>query len=328
MATTSTTRRRFLAGAAAAALSGGLLPAHDPAVARLQPSDPAGAAAPPPKATDVRVPAGLQLQRLSPELAVVSGGGGNIAIHVRDECVLVVDAGIPARARDVTALIAQLAPDLASVQKILVNTHYHFDHVGANGLMARAGFTIVASAACRQRNTQRLVFDSLSVTLEPLESRALQTLLVPAGGLELAVPDRVRLLPIPPAHTDGDVAVLFDALNVLHTGDLLFNGMFPVIDPGVGGSLEGMIAALGRLLELTNPQTRVIPGHGPVGTPADLRRAMEMLEQVRERLTPFAQRGATPAEVIAARPLADLEPTWGRGVVNAEVFLRMAYRPR
>lgn len=315
-------RRRFLAGAAAAAVGGGWT--LTAARGRPQPAATPAAPAPvpPPPAP---LPAGLQLQQLGGHISVLSGAGGNIAVHVRNECVLVVDGGIPDRARDVVAVVAQLAPDTAPRQKWLVNTHYHFDHVGSNLPLAQTGFVVAGSAACRQRNTQRIVFDAFNVTLEPLPPLALQTLLVPDTGLELALPDRVRLLTFPPAHTDGDVVVVFEDDGILHTGDLLFSGMFPVIDRQVGGSLEGMIRATRRLLEMTDARTRIIPGHGPVGGRDDLRRSLEMLEQVRERLTPFARRGADVAEVVAARPLADLEPVWGRGVINAELFLRMAY---
>ena len=106
---------------------------------------------------------------------------------------------------------------------------------------------------------------------------------------------------------------------------MFFNGSFPVIDRGTGGSLAGMIGATQRLIDLVNPDTRIIPGHGPMATVADLRRTLAMLEDVRDKLAPFTARRATIDEVLAARPLADLDDTWGRGFLRSDIFTRMAY---
>lgn len=273
----------------------------------------------------VGAPAGLQFESLDKDLTVVSGAGGNIAVHLREECLLVIDSGLPNRAADVVAAVDRLSPDSGARQRLLVNTHYHFDHIGANLPMAQEGFVLVASVQCRARNSETRVFEQLGATLEALPPAARQTVTFGEEGLQLAVPDRVRLVKMPPSHTDGDVVVIFEEHGVLHTGDLFFNGAFPVIDPGVGGSLAGMIRVTGMLIEMADRQMRVIPGHGPMATVADLRRTLAMLEQVRDKLAPFAERSASLDEVLAAKPLADLDDTWGRGFLRSDVFTRMAY---
>lgn len=314
MTTTATTRRRFMAGAGAAGL--GLVASR--AIAQSQERAPNAARA-------IGAPVGLQFESLDPGLTVVSGAGGNIAVHVRDECVLVIDCGLPDRAAAVVQAVGQLAPDALRQQRLLVNTHYHFDHVGANLPMAQAGYALIASARCRARNSETIVFEPLGMTLEALPPAARQTIVFGDEGLQLAVPGRVRLVKMPPSHTDGDAVVIFEEHGVLHTGDLFFNGAFPVIDPVVGGSLAGMIRATGLLIEMADRRMRVIPGHGPMATAADLRRTLAMLEQVRDRLAPFADRNASLDEVLAAKPLADLDDTWGRGFLRSDVFTRMAY---
>jgi glyoxylase-like metal-dependent hydrolase (beta-lactamase superfamily II) len=130
---------------------------------------------------------------------------------------------------------------------------------------------------------------------------------------------------VPPAHTDGDSAVVFRQADVIHTGDLLFNGTYPVLDVPSGGRLSGMIAAADQLLAIAGPSTKIIPGHGNLATPADLRAFRDMLSTVRERVTPLVKAGKSADEVVAAAPLADLDAKWGQGFMKAPDFLRAVH---
>jgi len=134
--------------------------------------------------------------------------------------------------------------------------------------------------------------------------------------------DDVEAFRVPPAHTDGDAIVHFRRAGVVHMGDLFFNGMYPFVDLSSGGSFEGFIAAADRALAL-GEVTRIIPGHGPVGTRADLRAYRDMLVTVRDRVKPLVQAGKTPAEVVAAHPLADLDAKWGNGFMKPEKFVEI-----
>ena len=134
--------------------------------------------------------------------------------------------------------------------------------------------------------------------------------------------DDVEAFHVPPAHTDGDAIVHFRRAGVVHMGDLFFNGMYPFVDLSSGGSFEGFIAAADRALAL-GEGTRIIPGHGPVGTRADLRAYRDMLVTVRDRVKPLVQAGKTPAEVVAAHPLADLDAKWGNGFMKPEKFVEI-----
>jgi glyoxylase-like metal-dependent hydrolase (beta-lactamase superfamily II) len=131
---------------------------------------------------------------------------------------------------------------------------------------------------------------------------------------------------VQPAHTDGDVVVHFRTSNVVHAGDIYFNGSFPFIDLSSGGSVEGTIAAVDRILALANDRTRIIPGHGPVSGVAELRAYREMLATARDRVRAAIARGQTLQQLTAAHPLADLDATWGRGFINGDRFVRILYQ--
>lgn len=311
-------RRGFLLGVGAAATAVGLAGWGAPvAVARQNQPNAARAAG---------APAALEVIELDKDLKVVTGAGGNIAVHTSADSVFVIDAGVPNRAADVVAAVTAVAgASLAGGKKMLFNTHYHFDHVGANELMAAAGFTIVGSTNCRRRNGETIKLEDLGMTAEPLPERARQSVTFGDGGMSLYVPDEVRLVKFPASHTDTDAVAMFTKHNVLHTGDLFFNKWFPVIDRATGGSLEGMIAATKLLIGMCNPQTRIIPGHGVMAKVEDLVKTLAMLEEVKVKFAPFVAKKATIDEVLAAKPLASMDDAWGRGFLRSEVFTKMAY---
>jgi glyoxylase-like metal-dependent hydrolase (beta-lactamase superfamily II) len=137
--------------------------------------------------------------------------------------------------------------------------------------------------------------------------------------------DEVRIVHLEPAHTDGDSVVLFGEANVLHAGDVYFNGVYPFIDVNAGGSIDGMIAAVDRLLGFVRADTKIIPGHGPLSTPEELRAYRQMLVTVRDRVRALLKEGKTRDEVVAAKPTKDLDEKWGRGGMEPDVFTGVVY---
>jgi cyclase len=137
--------------------------------------------------------------------------------------------------------------------------------------------------------------------------------------------ETIHLTAVPPAHTDGDLIVHFTTLDVIHAGDLFTNGFYPNIDASSLGWIGGMIAAADHLLKLAGPKTRIIPGHGPIATPAELAAFRTMLVTVHDRLAPMLDAGKTLQEAIAARPTSDLDPTWAKGFFTGGMFTRIAY---
>ena len=137
--------------------------------------------------------------------------------------------------------------------------------------------------------------------------------------------EEIRLVPVPPAHTDGDVIVRFEKADVIHGGDLFFNGRYPFIDYSSGGWLGGMVAATKTISEMTTAKTRIIPGHGPLATPGDLRGYLAFLETMLERFTKLKNEGRTVDEVVAAAPAKEFDEKLGGGFLKPEQFVRITY---
>ncbi len=223
---------------------------------------------------------------LAGKLSLVSGAGGNIALLAGEDGSLVVDSGLADLATGTAAEIAKAGP-LA----MLVNTHWHFDHAGGNERLARAGARIVASENCRARLSAEQRIGSLEKVLvgmpavfPPAPPIARPTVTFTQETTLHLNGERIRLIPVAPAHTDGDVLVRFETANVLHMGDTFFHGFYPFIDYTSGGWIGGMVAATKVALTLTDSATRIIPGHGPVATQEELKGYITFLEMAHERL--------------------------------------------
>jgi glyoxylase-like metal-dependent hydrolase (beta-lactamase superfamily II) len=128
-----------------------------------------------------------------------------------------------------------------------------------------------------------------------------------------------------PAHTDTDIYVHFQKANVIQMGDTFFNGMYPYIDPGTGGKIDGMIAAADTILSLARNDTKIVAGHGPLGNKADLTKSRDMLVTARDRVQKLKSAGKSAQEAIAEKPFTDLDADWGQGIINSDQFVHVAY---
>ena len=137
--------------------------------------------------------------------------------------------------------------------------------------------------------------------------------------------DEIRVFHVDPAHTDGDSVIHFKKANVIHAGDVFFNGMYPFIDTSTGGNLNGMISAAKIILALATDETKIIPGHGPLATRADLEGYYEMLVTARDLIKEQVDAGKTRDEVIAAKPTASLDAAWGGGFLPPDMWVGIVY---
>jgi len=128
---------------------------------------------------------------------------------------------------------------------------------------------------------------------------------------------------VPRAHTDGDAIVHFTGSDVLHMGDVYFNGMYPFIDADSGGSIEGVVAACDVGLKLAGEATRIIPGHGPLSNRRELQTYRDMLADVAARMKKLVAEGKTVEQIVAAKVTADYDAKWGNGFIKAEKFSEM-----
>jgi glyoxylase-like metal-dependent hydrolase (beta-lactamase superfamily II) len=238
--------------------------------------------------------------------------GGNLGLLVGDDGIVLIDDGIPEVS---AATLAAVDAVIGAPPDFLINTHAHGDHTGSNHEYRGMGTTVLAHDNLRQA----LVDDEN----------------FPRSGLpELTFNDSVTfhlngqtayIFHIPSAHTSGDSAIHFTEANVLHTGDVLFNRIFPFIDIDGGGSLDGYIAGQQRMLGMIDDETTVIPGHGPLADKADLQAALDMLIDAQARVQALVDDGMSLDEVKAANPLAPYE-SWSWGFITTERMTETLYR--
>lgn len=264
----------------------------------------------------------ITTQKLAENLTLLSGPGGNVAVLNGPDGKIVVDTFLaPAWPRLKEALDGISGAPV----KYVIDTHWHFDHTDNNAALHGAGASIVAHENTKKRMSETHDLPVLGVHSDPSPAEALPTETFAAGHRMKGNGENLMLQHFAPAHTDTDIYVLFEKANVVHMGDTFFNGFYPYIDSGTGGKLSGMIAAVDKVLGLVSANTKIIPGHGPLGNKEDLTKFRAMLVTVRDRLQKLKAAGKTAEDVAAAKPLADLDATWGKGLLNTDQFTQVAY---
>lgn len=264
----------------------------------------------------------LQTMKLRDNLTMLYGPGGNmVALNGPDGKVL-VDSSFLTVAPKLKQALDNLGP---APLKILVNTHWHFDHTDGNSPMHAAGATIVAHENTRKRlsTPQDIKAFGMHFPPAPVEAWPQQTFV---DKLKLYFNnEELSLGYVPPAHTDTDILIRYEKENVLHMGDIWFNGMYPFIDVDSGGNINGMILAAGAGISLADADTKIVPGHGPMGDKSALIKYRDMLTIVRDRVKILKDAGKSADETVAAKPTADLDAAWGNGRMKPDFFVNIVY---
>lgn len=253
-------------------------------------------------------------------LYVLEGFGGNIGVSIGDDGVLLVDDQYDQLAEKNLAAIRRLTERPI---RFVVNTHWHGDHTGANAALRALDANVFGTdetrAAMERHNASQPPGADGSLLTPPIATFRDQLTFHINGQV-------VRVFKVRPAHTDGDAIVEFQPANVIHMGDTSFNGFYPFIDVANGGSIDGMITLHQEIYDLANDATVIVFGHGPNGARADLANYRAMLSTVRDRVAAALEAGTTLEALIAAEPLADLDPEWGDNLIKAPDLLRMVYQ--
>ncbi|MBL4821469.1 MAG: MBL fold metallo-hydrolase [Gammaproteobacteria bacterium] len=251
----------------------------------------------------------IQVHHVSGSYYYLEGAGGNIGLSVGADGVVMVDDQFAPLTDKIMAAIRTLNDGEI---RFVINTHVHGDHTGGNENLGRMGLLILARDEVRVRLSRQLPEVALPVLTYSND------ITIHVNGEE------VRVITVPPAHTDGDSYIYFTASDVLHAGDIFRTVAFPVIDRNNGGTLDGTIEALGLAVGLSGPNTKIVPGHGAVSSREDVMEFRDMVIDVKARVAPMVERGMSLEQILSADPTAPYNAKWGDparflGAVYAEL---------
>ncbi len=253
---------------------------------------------------------------------VLQGAGGNIGVSTGEDGVFMIDDQFAPLSKKIMAALGKLSDKPVSY---VLNTHWHGDHTGGNENFGDVGAVIVAHENVRKRLSTKQFMKAFGREVPAAPNAALPVVTFSKDVTFYFNDQTIQVMHQPAAHTDGDAIVMFKEANVLHMGDTFFNGFFPFIDQSSGGSVRGIIAATQVAIDAANDTTKIIPGHGPMGTKKDLIAYQQMLKDVRKAIGEQVERGRTRAQVLEANPLAEIGKQWGNGFMKTPVFTGIVY---
>jgi glyoxylase-like metal-dependent hydrolase (beta-lactamase superfamily II) len=264
----------------------------------------------------------IESTKLSDNLTLLTGPGGNVvALHGVDG-KLVVDTFTQLAWGRTKKAINNLGK---GPLKFAIDSHWHWDHTDNNANVRAAGATLIAHENTLKRMKETHDLDVINLHFDPAPENALPQRTFRESFQMNFSGEHVALGHFAPAHTDSDIYIHFQKANVLHMGDVFFNGIYSYIDRATGGSIGGMIAGTAKMLAMVDNNTKIVPGHGPLGNKADLRKFHDMLVTARGRVRKLKASGRSLEEAVAAKPFADLEADWGKGLLKGDAFTHVVY---
>ena len=264
----------------------------------------------------------IQRVTVTDNISMLVGNGGNIGLFTGADGTFLIDDQFAPLTEKILAAVKAAGGD---TPRFLMNTHYHFDHTGGNENLGNAGSLIIAQDNVRKLMSIETVIKAFNATIPAQPKNALP---VVTFGQDISLHfngETIHAVHMPNAHTNGDSVIFFENANVVHAGDILFNGMFPFIDTDHGGTLKGMIDATAKLLSMIDDDTRIIPGHGPLASKTDLKAYHAMLTTAYQRLSQLKSQGKSLEAVVAAAPLADLEKSWASPLFSTADWTGIVY---
>ena len=263
----------------------------------------------------------IETQRLTDNVYMLIGQGGNIGVSAGDDGVFIIDDQFAPLTEKIVAAIRQITSEPV---RFVFNTHWHGDHTGGNENLGEAGALIVAHDNVRERMSVEQVLERIGrpAATEPAAPDGALPVVTFGGDVSFHInDDLLHAFHVEAAHTDGDAIVHFQRANVVHMGDTFFRDRFPFIDTATGGSIDGMIAAAGAALALMDAETQVIPGHGPLSSRNDLTAYRDALRTMRNVVAALKEEGLTLDEIQARRPIRRQAEAWGQDRAAEENFV-------
>ncbi|TNE94003.1 MAG: MBL fold metallo-hydrolase, partial [Gammaproteobacteria bacterium] len=250
----------------------------------------------------------FETTRVGENLYALIAEGGNLGVSIGEDGTFLIDDQFAPLTRKLLWQIGELG---GGTPRFLVNTHWHFDHTGGNENLGAEGTLIIAHDNVRKLLSRDNHISAFNRDVPALSSEGLPMITFSHDTTFHLNQETIHVFHVANAHTDGDAVVHFQQSNVIHAGDIWFNGFYPFIDVEHGGSLAGVIAATEQIIALSDAQTKIIPGHGPVGNRAELMAYRDMLVGVFNTLSALQAEGKSLQEVIAMHPIKSYEAEWG-----------------
>jgi glyoxylase-like metal-dependent hydrolase (beta-lactamase superfamily II) len=262
----------------------------------------------------------ITASKLTDNLTIVTGAGGNIVILSQPDGLLLVNGSLPERSADLTKFLADQFK--GQPVRALFNTAWRYEHTGSNEAFKKSGAKIMAHENTKLWIGADFYSDWEKRRYKPRPADALPNETFYTGGKMTFGTEPIEYGYTAQAHTDGDIYIFFPKQNVLVAGDLLAAGQYPIMDYVTGGWLGGFQTANTSLLKVATAETRIVPGTGPVQSRADLQAQSDMCNTMRDRLVKLMRQGMGPQDMIAAAPTKEFDAKWG----NPELFIKNAYR--
>jgi len=257
---------------------------------------------------------------------MLEGQGGNMVVAVGDDGVIQVDGEFAPLHDKIKAAVAKVSG--GKPVKYLINTHFHGDHTGGNGPFAKDGIQVVAHQNLALRLEHGSTNGLSGAKTAPVEKDWIPTKTYTSDGLQLMVKGKTAMVNHPAsAHTDTDSYVYLPEANVIATGDIVSLGdRYPTIDYANGGSINGIISTVATYIKLGDDQTKIVPGHGPLASKAELQRYHDMLVRVRDAVQAEIKAGKTEDQAVAAKPLAQIGAQLHTNAMLDDNMVKMVYR--
>ncbi len=260
----------------------------------------------------------IEATKLTDNIYMLVGAGGNIGVIIGEDGTFIIDDQFAPLTDKITAKIAEFTDKPV---KFVMNTHWHGDHTGGNENLGKAGALIVAHDNVRVRMSAK----QMEEAVENADASAALPVVTFAQDVTFHLNgETIHAFHVQDAHTDGDTIIHFKNANVMHLGDTFFSGRFPYIDLDSGGTIDGMISSANRVLSLADENTQIIPGHGPLSTPEDLKKYRDMMMKIRAKVMIMVREDKTLEEIKAANPTEGYED-WGTGFITSERFINILY---
>jgi len=265
----------------------------------------------------------IDVKELEPHVYLLHGSGGNTLASVGPDGTLLVDTEFLQVAPKLKEALAKLN---AGNVRYVISSHYHGDHTGANGAFHEDGAVIVAQENCRMRMTQSRYSGMTGKTSPPAPVANLPTVTYEKRMTLYLNGEEIEAFHNQPAHTDGDTIVYFHHANVVHMGDVFVNNLYPYIDIGAKGTVDGYFPVIDEVLARIDDKTQVVPGHGPLATKRELKAYRDMIKTVRDRVVAGIAVGKSLEDILASEPTREFDAQYATDRVGGDGFVAMVYQ--